>query len=88
MWWCYGYLLHVMLFIYLATAQPTALPANPCTPSPCGFYSECHVVGTLPVCSCQPNRIGHPPNCRPECTSDTECPGNLACHNERCTDRS
>lgn len=59
---------------------------NPCIPSPCGPYSQCRVVGNTPACSCLPNYIGRAPNCRPECTINAECPGNLACQNERCKD--
>lgn len=59
---------------------------NPCVPSPCGPNSQCRVVGTQAACSCLPNYIGRAPNCRPECTINAECPGNLACQNERCKD--
>ncbi|XP_028157244.1 uncharacterized protein LOC114350564 isoform X7 [Ostrinia furnacalis] len=59
---------------------------NPCVPSPCGPYSQCKVVGEAPACSCLPNYIGVAPNCRPECSINAECPGNLACQNERCVD--
>lgn len=61
-------------------------PANPCLPSPCGPNSNCRVVGQTSACSCLPNYIGRPPQCRPECTIDSECPANLACINERCKD--
>ena len=59
---------------------------NPCVPSPCGPNSQCRAVGSNPACSCLANYIGRPPNCRPECTINEECPGNLACQNERCRD--
>nr|CAD7425818.1 unnamed protein product [Timema monikensis] len=59
---------------------------NPCVPSPCGPNSQCRVVGDTPACSCSPNYVGRAPNCRPECTINAECPSNLACQNERCTD--
>lgn len=61
-------------------------PSNPCVPSPCGPNSQCRVVGETPVCSCLPNFVGRAPNCRPECTINSECPANLACINERCKD--
>lgn len=44
------------------------------------------MVGNSPACSCLANYIGRAPNCRPECTISAECPGNLACQNERCVD--
>lgn len=61
-------------------------PVNPCIPSPCGPNSQCKVVGATGVCSCLQNYIGRPPNCRPECTMNAECPSNKACINERCKD--
>lgn len=61
-------------------------PRDPCVPSPCGPNSQCRAVDTTPVCTCLPNYIGRAPNCRPECTSNSECPGYLACVNERCKD--
>jgi hypothetical protein len=33
-----------------------------------------------------PNFIGAPPNCRPECVSNNECPSNKACINQKCGD--
>lgn len=30
--------------------------------------------------------IGAPPNCRPECYIDQDCPSYLACQNYKCTD--
>lgn len=59
---------------------------NPCLPSPCGPNSECRDIGGSPSCSCIPNYIGSPPNCRPECTISSECPSNLACIREKCLD--
>jgi hypothetical protein len=59
---------------------------NPCVPSPCGPNSQCRVIGSTAACSCLPNYVGRSPNCRPECTINSECPGNLACIRERCVD--
>lgn len=64
----------------------TGPKGNPCVPSPCGSYSQCKVVGEAPACSCLPNYVGIAPNCRPECSINAECPGNLACQNEKCID--
>lgn len=61
-------------------------PVNPCTPSPCGPNSQCQVTNDSPSCSCLPEFLGSPPNCRPECTSNSECPNNLACINRKCQD--
>lgn len=57
-----------------------------CEPSPCGPNSQCRIVGDQPACSCLPNYIGRPPNCRPECINDLECPNHLACKNDKCRD--
>lgn len=69
------------------TVQPVLKePENPCIPSPCGPFSQCRDVNSQPVCSCVQNYIGRPPNCRPECTLNSECPAIYACVNERCKD--
>ncbi|VEN50381.1 unnamed protein product, partial [Callosobruchus maculatus] len=65
---------------------PTPVITDPCIPSPCGPNSQCRNVGNNPSCSCLPNYIGNPPNCKPECTINSECPSNLACINEKCKD--
>jgi len=57
-----------------------------CTPSPCGPNSLCQIISGNPACSCLPNYIGVPPQCRPECILSTECKSHLACVNQRCAD--
>lgn len=59
---------------------------NPCLPSPCGQYAQCRDVGGVPSCSCLPTYIGAPPNCRPECTINSDCASSLACINQKCQD--
>lgn len=66
--------------------SPDRKPENPCIPSPCGPNSQCRVVGTQPACSCLQNYIGRPPNCRPECINNAECPNYQSCKNEKCVD--
>jgi hypothetical protein len=74
-------------FSMITSVPPVPKPAeNPCVPSPCGPNSQCRVVGSHSACSCLPNYIGRPPNCRPECVINAECASNLACRNERCVD--
>jgi hypothetical protein len=68
------------------TAASPPVPVNPCQPSPCGPNSQCREVGDSPSCSCLPGFVGSPPNCRPECVSNSECPSNLACINQKCKD--
>lgn len=61
-------------------------PESPCVPTPCGLNSKCVVSNGSPSCSCLPNYKGIPPYCRPECTTNSDCPNRLACINERCSD--
>lgn len=60
--------------------------ADPCRPSPCGPNSECRAVGETPSCSCLEGFVGSAPYCRPECVSNSECPSNFACINQKCKD--
>lgn len=57
---------------------------NPCVPAPCGPNSKCVDIRGSPACSCLPDYLGRPPNCRPECMTSPDCPANLACVNQRC----
>lgn len=59
---------------------------NPCQPSPCGPNSNCREVNEQAVCSCRSEFEGAPPNCRPQCTSSSECASNRACINQKCVD--
>ena len=60
------------------------VPADPCNPTPCGPNSQCRVVNQQAVCSCLPNYLGSPPDCRPECTVSSECSLSRACVNQKC----
>lgn len=80
------YCTFLLRLVFLGPPVHDVPTGNPCVPSPCGPNSQCRVIGNTPACSCLPNYIGRPPNCRPECTINAECPGNLACINERCKD--
>lgn len=59
---------------------------NPCSPSPCGPNSQCRDVNNQPICTCLPTFFGYPPNCRPECTVNSDCSMSTACLNQRCRD--
>lgn len=63
----------------------TPIPIDVCRPSPCGPHSRCHEANGIAVCSCVDEYIGTPPNCRPMCTVNSECPQNKACHKFKCT---
>lgn len=71
---------------FFSSALEPIVQTNPCVPSPCGPNAECRVVGDSPSCSCLPEFLGLPPNCRPECVSNSECPSHLACINQKCRD--
>lgn len=72
----------------VAPEKPQKLPeiTNPCLPSPCGPNSQCRDIGGSPSCSCLIGYVGSPPNCRPECSINPECPSNQACIREKCVD--
>lgn len=72
------------LFFILAATVPERV--NPCLPSPCGPNSECKENGDKADCKCLREFIGIPPNCRPECTSNTDCGTTKACINKKCQD--
>lgn len=81
--------LQVLYRLYIAAVPaltPSLTPTNPCVPSPCGPHAECRDIGGSPSCSCTNNYIGTPPNCRPECTINSDCASNLACIREKCRD--
>lgn len=74
-------------FYFSAIARPNEpVIVNPCVPSPCGPFSQCRDIGGSPSCSCIGEYIGTPPNCRPECTINSECPSTQACIREKCKD--
>lgn len=65
--------------------QPSPpVPSDPCQPSPCGPNAECRSQNGIAVCSCIRGYFGQPPNCRPECTSNPDCPSDKACLQLRC----
>lgn len=73
-------------FVRCFIKEFTPDPVDPCTPSPCGPYSICKEISGNPSCSCMNGYVGSPPYCKPECISNSECPSNRACINEKCTD--
>lgn len=46
----------------------------------------CRPINGNAVCSCQPNYIGSPPSCRPECMVSADCAQDKACVNQKCAD--
>lgn len=76
---------HNALGQFLASVE-AAPPRDPCRPSPCGPFAECRNINDNPSCSCLPGYVGSPPNCKPECVSNSECSNHLACINQKCRD--
>ena len=72
--------------VVVTRPPPRPVPVQPCSPTPCGPFSTCRESNQVAACACQPNYIGVPPNCRPECSINAECPSNKACLNEKCID--
>ena len=68
------------------TALPPVIP-DPCVPNPCGPNSNPpRNIGGQCQCSCLPEMIGSPPNCRPECVVNSDCPSDKACIRQKCQD--
>ena len=60
---------------------------DPCDPNPCGPNTNPpRNVGDRCQCTCLPGMIGSPPNCRPECVVNADCPIDKACINRKCQD--
>lgn len=58
----------------------------PCQPNPCGINAECFPIGTG-ECKCVKGYFGNPYEiCKPECTTNSDCPYYRACYNEKCID--
>lgn len=76
----------ILLYLAAPPLKSVDIINDPCVPSPCGPYSVCQNQNNIPSCSCQINYFGSPPNCRPECTINADCPLSQACINEKCQD--
>ena len=59
---------------------------DPCEPNPCGENANARDVGDRCQCTCFPGMIGQPPNCRPECQVNADCPLDRACLTRKCLD--
>lgn len=59
---------------------------DPCANSICGPNARCKNINNQAICSCDEGFFGAPPNCRPECSSNSECPNHLACYRNKCRD--
>lgn len=72
--------------IIFTAIEITQNRADPCVPSPCGPNSLCQNIRDIASCTCKPDYEGSPPNCKPECSINQDCVGNLACINNKCRD--
>lgn len=74
-----------MFFVFDVNFKVQATPIeSPCASMPCGLNSQCRELNDHAVCSCLPDMIGAPPNCRPECLVSSECPLDRSCVNQKC----
>ena len=72
---------------FLCLAIEPVIYDDPCDPDPCGPNSNPpRVNGDRCDCSCLPEMIGSPPNCRPECVVNSDCPQDKACISRKCQD--
>lgn len=74
------------ILMYLPSPPVPQDPIDPCVPSPCGYNARCDNYNGKAQCTCLPNYFGSPPNCKPECVSNSDCAINLACVNMRCVE--
>ena len=73
------------IFSAILPIEPVVV--DPCEPNPCGPNSVIpYARNGRCECSCQPGMIGLPPNCRPECLINNDCPQDKACINRKCED--
>lgn len=69
------------------TLQPVNELLTPCSPSPCGPNAVCREQNKAGSCICNEGYFGNPyEGCRPECVSNSDCPGNRACIGNKCQD--
>lgn len=81
-----GIQITINLLSSAGTPPKPDIDVNPCLPSPCGPYSQCHRHNDQAVCSCQDGYFGTPPNCRPECLVPSDCAKTLTCLDQHCAD--
>ena len=66
-------------------APPVDDQTDPCNPSPCGSNAICKKQNGAGSCVCKDEFFGDPYiGCRPECTTNAECPTDMACSNQKC----
>ena len=74
-------------YIQIILAIAPVVEEDPCEPNPCGPNSNPpRRNGDRCDCSCLPEMIGSPPNCRPECYINSDCPSDKACISRKCQD--
>lgn len=62
-------------------------PKHPCNPSPCGSNAICRELNGAGSCTCIQDYFGDPySGCRPECVTNSECPRDKSCVNNKCKD--
>lgn len=81
----FSFLYYHSLVAPCKTCSVDLMVVHPCMRSPCGPYSQCRAVNNHATCSCLPGYFGRPPNCHPECISNSDCPLDKSCINQICS---
>lgn len=85
-WWIVSAIKTCRIFIFnlkIYIAYPS-VKITPCSKNTCGLNAICEDRQGVAICSCRPTFVGQPPNCRPECVTNSECSSDKACINYRC----
>jgi hypothetical protein len=81
---------HILFTAFVEPNDPIIDRRDPCDPNPCGEHAICIINSNTPniaSCQCRDDFLGNPPNCRPECQRNADCPLYLACSNgKKCID--
>lgn len=84
--------IHTRAFVWRNSALYTVLAnkvepePSPCAIFECGANAICRERDGVAICQCTANYIGNPYlACRPECVINPDCPSNLMCVRNKCT---
>lgn len=83
----YAILLNPFAF-YIVLARPIELEpeSSPCANFECGANAICRERDAVAICQCISSYVGNPYlACRPECVINPDCPSNLMCVRNKCT---
>ena len=80
-------LICMIIILHVSAPAEPVVAEDPCNPNPCGLFSNPpRNSGSRCDCSCLPGMLGSPPNCKPECQFNKDCPREKTCSNNKCVD--